>query len=230
MRIKRNEEDLEVFVEPEERDSIQIANKNLKDLIAGHKEINIESIIKSNLALENYKLNRDIINSIGASLGAYIGSETAAFLLNILVNPIGTKILLNKLKEEGLIAINVSDLILELSAKYAAKINAIFLANEFPNDWVRINSSELIDANGLKLQSRICKRNGDVFEFNMPIKDSALFADHFIRRSLDILRRIDKEAILDIDINGIETLRVHIEELLTLAKEVRADVESRKVE
>ena len=229
MRIKREGDKVEVLIDPEERESIRIANKNLKDLVREHREQIIGSIIEFNLVSANYKLKQDIMDSIGASLGALIGSETAVFLLNILVNPNTAKIILNKLKEDDLIAINVSTFILELSAKYAATINANFFANEFPNDWLKIISSELIDANGMKLQSRICKRNGEVFEFNLPIKDSAIFADHFIRRSLETLRRIDKEAVLNIDTDGIETLKGHVDELLTLAEEVKTNVECRKV-
>lgn len=79
MRVKRDGDNIEIFVEPEERDSIRISNKKLKELINDHKEQIIGSIIEFNLVSIDYNLKQDIIQSIGASLQALIGAETANF-------------------------------------------------------------------------------------------------------------------------------------------------------
>jgi hypothetical protein len=224
LKIHVKKEESEVIIDPEDREIISATNKQLESLKNDEIEL-IESIIELNLSqCDMTHPDPNILKSIGTGLGFILNPHYAVVLLNLISNPDHIKITADKLISESLIGENTYNSILNLSAKYGNKLHTILLNIERPDDWLRITSHVLI-TDDLKLHSKLWRMDGEVFQFNVPINDSIVLAEHFIRKTLEAIRLIDKERILEFNEDQIDKLEKQINEFKELYESVKSDIE-----
>ena len=225
MKIKVKEEETEFIIYPEDRDAISVANKDLEGLTDDKKEL-VKSIIAHNLSYcDVTHPHPHLLSSIGKSLEILLSPHAAVVLLNIISNPQHIKSTLDKLEDEELISEKTSKFILELSAKYGVALNTILFNVNRPNDWIRITSDALIADDSIKLHSKIWRGDGEVFQFNALLVDSVILAEHFIRRTIEIIKTVDKEKVLDLNETQIDRLEKQVAELKELYKSVKSEIE-----
>ena len=224
MKIKIKEDESEFIIDPEDRDLIITANKELEHLDDDKKEL-IKSIIEHNLShCDTTRPNPNLPTSISKSIGTLLCPESTVFLFNLMSNPDHIKVTLDKLKVEHLIGENASKFILNLTVKYGADLHNILLTIERPHDWLRIVSNALI-TDDTKLHSKIWRMDGEIFQFNVPLRDSVILAEHFVRRTLEIITLIDKERVLELDEDHIDKLEKRVTELRELYESVKSEIE-----
>ena len=111
MKIKIKGDESEFIIDPEDRDLIIAANKELDRLDDDKKEL-IEFIIEHNLShCDTTRPNPNLPTSIGKSIGTLLCQESTVFLFNLMGNPEHIKVKLDKLKAEHLIGENTSKFI-----------------------------------------------------------------------------------------------------------------------
>lgn len=214
----------EVIIDPEERDIIIAANKELDKLDSKKMEF-IESTLDHKISnCDLYKPDSNFPTTLGTSLGIILSPESTTLLLNLIPNPNTLKLTISKMKEEKLISDKTSEFISQLTMKYGTDLNSILLNLERPYDWQRISSQTLV-GNHPKIQSRIWRTDGEVFDFNVLLTDSVIITEHIIRKTLDAIELIDKEIILDFDEGKIEELEKRVSELKELRKSVEFEIE-----
>ena len=224
MKIDTKEEGPEVIIDPEDREIISAASKQFESLKNNEIEL-IESIIELNLShCDMTHPDPNILKSIGTGLEIILNPQYAVVLLNLISNPTHVKITAEKLISESLIGEKTYNHILNLSAKYGNKLHTILLNIERPNDWLRITSHTLI-ADDLKLHSKLWRMDGEIFQFNVPINDSIILAEHFIRKTLEAIRLIDKERILEFNEDQIYKLEKQVNELKEFYESVKSEIE-----
>lgn len=226
MKIKIKKEEQEVIIEPEDRTIISSADEKLNKLTQDDKEL-IESIIERNLNYCNLtNPNPFLPSSISKSLETVLNHQAAAnFLLEIISNPKHIKIIIEKLKKEGLIGENASKFIFKLSSKYGEPLRTLILNIERPHDWIGIVSEPFISGTTPKLRSRIWRADGEMFQFTSTLEDGIIFTLHIVKNISDTINRTDKERILDLDKYWIDELEKNAGELKKLYESVKSDIE-----
>jgi len=223
IKVKKGEQEL--IIEPEERKIISAADEKIKRLSSDDKEL-IESIINNKLNhCDLTHPNPFLPTSIGKSLEIILGPSAATVLLHIIINPIHIKITLDKLKEEGLLTENTIKFIFELAAKYGDALHTLMLNVERPHDWIRLTSNPVILENIPKLQSKIWRADGEVFQFTSTLEDTIIFAEHFIRKISETINSTDKERVLDLDKAWLDELEKSATELKELYESVKSEIE-----
>ncbi|OPX80444.1 MAG: hypothetical protein A4E45_00064 [Methanosaeta sp. PtaB.Bin039] len=218
MRFKINEGNAEIMLDSNEREILrnvdkELASINIRDL---------DEIIWKNIYGGNEKSKYHIYYNIGISLNVMLSSNATNYLLFIITLPQVVEILSNKLKEEGIFSEKSVKLFLELSAKYGAKLISIKESILKPKDWIRIDSNLLISQEVIKLHSIMWRFDGTSIEFDAPLDSIVILVDHFIKKTLAAIKRLNKESVLEIDPMQIEMLEKDVQEL----KELRASIES----
>jgi len=225
MKIKEKGEETEFIIYPEDRDKISAANKDLEGLTDDKKEL-VKSIIAHNLSYcDVTHPHLHLLSSIGKSLEILLSPRAAVVLLKLISNPQHIKSTLDKLEDEELISKKTSKFILELAAKYGAALNTVLFNINRSNDWIRITSDALIADDSIKLHSKIWRGDGEVFQFNAILSDSVILAEHFIHRTLEIIKMIDKEKVLGLDEARIDKLEKQVAELKELYDSVKSEIE-----
>ncbi len=225
MKVKVKKGETEVIIDPEDRDIISAANKILEDLNDDKKEL-IESIIEQNLLhFDVTNPNPEIPTSIGKSFEILLSPQAATVLINLISNPKHIKITLDKLKSEDLIGETASEFIVELTAKYGVALHTLLLNIERSNEWIRINSGGVISESMLKLQSKIWRADGEVFQFTSSIEDSIILVEHILRRTLELIKTVDKERILELDNARILELEKRVAEIKELHESVKKEID-----
>ena len=225
MKVKGKKGEQEVIIDPEDRELISAADENLKSLSNDEIEL-IESILEpSKYHFDISNVNPNLLTSIGNNLHHVISPQAAVVLLNFISNSEHINIVLNRLKEEDLISEKSSKLILRLSAKYGVSYSTLLLNIERPKNWTRINSNVFFAGDIMKLQSKIWRVDGEVFEFDAQFDDSITLAGHFIRKTLEMVKKFDKEKILELNESQISDLEKQIVELKELHISVKSDID-----
>lgn len=214
-----NEGQAEILLGAEEREILKRIDKELGSI---SPEL-IGDIIWKNISNTNCNTNYHIYSNIGPSLGTYLSPDATNILLFFISMPHAIKIFTGKLKDEGIFTDKTNHLLLDLSAKYGSNLASIREGILRPKDWIRIESEVLIAQEVIKLHSILWKFDGTSLEFDAPIESTILLADHFLKSTLDAIRIINKESVLEIDKKQIELLENRIKEL----KDLRASVESK---
>lgn len=225
MKVKVKKDEEEILIDPEDRDIINAAEGKLSRLNQHEKNL-IESILEHNiLYCDVNRPHPQFPLSIGKAFETVLNPQTAAFLLNIIINPQHIKITLDELKNEDLISENTSKFIFELAAKYGEALHTVMLNLERPQDWNRLNSDVLISGSIIKLQSKIFRADGEVFQFTSSIEDIITFIEHFMRRTLETIKTIDKEKILELDEDRIDSIKKQIDEMKEFHESVKLEIE-----
>lgn len=225
MKVDTKKEKPEIIIDPEDRDIISAADEKLNKLTPAEKEL-VESIIEKNLNYSDItNPNPQLPTSIGKALENLLSPQAATVLLSIIINPQHIDITLNELKAEELISENTSNFILELTAKYGEAMHTLMLNIERPHDWIRLKSDVLIADNILKLNSKMWRADGEVFQFTSSLQDIFTLVDHFMRRTLETIETIDKERVLELDETMINKLEKHVVELKELHESVKREIE-----
>lgn len=225
MEVKVKNEEEEFLIDPEDRDIIRTAEEKLHRLAQHDKEL-IESIFEHNIAFCDANHPNPLIpSSIGRSLETILNSQAATFLLTVMVNPQHIRITLDGLIKEKLISENTSQFILELTVKYGDALHTIILNTERPHDWIRLSSDVLISNGIIKLQSQIFRADGEVFKFTSKPEEIITFVEHFMRRTLETIKTMDKEMILELDETRIDSIQKQIDDLKDFHKSVKQEVE-----
>ncbi len=124
-----------------------------------------------------------------------------------------------------MISENTSEFIFELAAKYGGSLHTVMLNIERPQEWNRLNSDVLISGSFIKLQSKIFRSDGEVFQFTSSIENMITFIEHFMRRTLETIKTIDKEKILELDEDKIDSIKKQIDEMKEFHESVKLEIE-----
>ncbi|PAV14419.1 hypothetical protein ASJ81_13920 [Methanosarcina spelaei] len=214
----------ECVIDPEERDLIITANKELDMLDPSKREL-IKSIIDYKLSSSLNVLGPDPLfkSVLGNSLKALLSNQSATFLLIILQHYDNLNIVLNKLDEEKLITKKTYDFVFELSAKYGSTLEDIIRFKEDPCHWASYSISPIvISKENIQLQLRVHKMDHQIIQFNFDLEDSIRLSSSFLEEAIETIELIDKELILSFDLKKIEQL----EKLTAKMKDLFNSVES----
>lgn len=225
MKVKVKKEEEQIIFDSEERSIITAAEENFRRL-SQHEKILIESILENNIKYcDINNPNPQFPSLIGKAFETALNPQAAAFLLNLIINPQHIKINLDDLTKEGLISENTSKFISELAAKYGESLHTIMINLERPHDWIRLQSDVLISGTIIKLQSKIFRADGDVFQFTSNLEDSITFIEHFMRRTLETIKTMDKEKILELDEVKIDSIEKQIDDFKIFHQSVKQEIE-----
>ena len=112
-----------------------------------------------------------------------------------------------------------------MAAKYGGSLHTVMLNIERPQEWNRLNSDVLISGSFIKLQSKIFRSDGEVFQFTSSIENMITFIEHFMRRTLETIKTIDKEKILELDEDKIDSIKKQIDEMKEFHESVKLEIE-----
>lgn len=221
MRFKVKEGQAEIFLESKERELLKDIDKELGSYDIG----TIEDIIRSNISNNNEKSNYNIYTNIGPSLNVILSPGATNILLFFISIPQTIGIVTKKLKDEGVFTDKTVKLLCALSSKYGAILASIRESILRPKDWVRIESDVLISQEVTKLHSMMWRFDGTLLEFDAPIDSTIILANHFIRRTLEAIKNLNKEMVLELDKKQIEIMEKNISELKELMESIEKETD-----
>ena len=231
MKISLREEGEKIIdMKPEEEQIIKMANGEFIRLIANGKQHIVESTLSNILQGGLIYPNPQILASLAKQLEIIMGQHSVALLLNTILSSENANIMLNELVRLELINEDTYQFLLDLSIKYGVIYNIILSNIEKPSNWSRIESNLHIINEDINLNTKIWRVDGKLLEFNMPLRDGVTLAEHFLRRTLDIIKDpgAPKKRLLgeisDKKISNLEKMVTEIKELYRSSRDTGTEI------
>lgn len=223
MKIKGVGKKKEFVIDPDDKDLISNADKEINNLDSSKREL-IESILDFKLSNSATSNGSDplIKSSIGSSLKAILSPQSAAFLLTMIQNYRNINIVLDKLDKEKLITKKTNEFALKLSVKYGSILEDLLRSSEDPFHWAGISISPLVNSkDNIEIYVQLNRMDRKVQHFVIDLPESLLMARLFLEKSVEIIELIDKELAMSFFQKDLEKL----DELSTKIKDLRKSVE-----
>jgi hypothetical protein len=226
MKFKKREDgNEEIIIDSEEREQFNALNKALK-YDFDEKCLLIKEVFDSVLYISNTKDIKSMFSKFGGLL-IYLDDEAMKGLISlILQNPLKINIILNKLEKDGIFAHNMCNFVKILTAKYGPYIRCIYEISEIPKNLNHLQTKVILDKGITRLLLNIQRNDGESLEFDLSFDKSIGLAKHLIRKTLEAIKRTDKEEILTLDKDQIRELEESISELIELRNSIESKVES----
>lgn len=224
MKFETKGNKTECTIDPEERDLIITANKEL-DMLDNSKREFIKSIIDFKLSNSLNVVGPDPFfkSALGSSLKGALSYQSATFLLMMLQSHADINVALDKLNEEKLITRKTSEFVFELSIKYGSTLEDLVRLKDDPYHWASFSLEPIVfSKDKIQLQFRVHRMDHQVIQCNLDLEDSVRLSSSFLKEAISTIELIDKELILSFNPKEIEKL----ESLTAKLKDLRKSVES----
>jgi hypothetical protein len=215
----------EFFLDPDEEDLFRKADQEIKEFNAEKKQL-IEDIFSNNILKTNFSdCNESTKVQIAKSLEILMSQEATVFILNTIHNVDHVKEIVAFLELENIVHKETANYLKVLSSKYGSFLENLMKIADNPYEWTRIQSYGKISDTTL-LSSLLWRRDGKYFEFDVSLQAGITLANHFTRRIYDTIEAVDKELILELDMNEVDQLEQKIMKLKELYDSMESILES----